>query len=110
MHGAHPALCPFSLGGTCADDRQRITSDIVWVTKLVLQWKHAHRLAPIKRLIIALSIENHLAYLVALSFFQQGVRPQRVMIDATPLKGHDTAASLQKKELILAKLAVRKVG
>ncbi|WP_295878924.1 hypothetical protein [uncultured Bartonella sp.] len=50
-----------------------------------------------------------MAYLVAFSFFQQGVRPQRVMIDATPLKGHDTAASLQK-EMLLAKLAVRKVG
>lgn len=96
-HRAHLALCPLSHGGTFVDDRQRITSDIVWVTKLVWQWKHPPRLALIKRVIIALSVENHLAYLIAFSFFQQGVRPQRVMIDATPLKGHDTAASLQKK-------------
>jgi len=70
----HLALFPLSHGGTCADDRRRIMSRIVYVIKLGLQWKHAHRLALIKRVIIVLSVGNDLAYLVAFSFFPAGRR------------------------------------
>jgi len=90
---------PLSHGVPRVDDR-RVVSGIVYVIKHGLQWKDAptdygphktlynrfirwSRLGVFDRIFVALSGE--------------GPKPERIMIDATHLKAHRTAASLLKK-------------
>jgi len=103
---------PLSHGVPRVDDR-RVVSGIVYVIKNGLQWKDApagygphktlynrfirwSRLGVFDRIFAALASERP--------------EPKRIMIDATHLKAHRTAASLLKKGLFPAVLGARKAA
>jgi len=92
---------PRSHGVARVDDR-RIVSAIVFVIKNGLRWRDAPReYGPHK------TIYNRFARWSRLGVFNKifaelagtGGKPERIMIDATHLKAHRTAASLLKKGL-----------
>ncbi|MBS1004716.1 transposase [Acetobacter thailandicus] len=78
---------PLAHGVPRVDDR-RVLSGIVYVIRNGLQWKDAPRLGVFDRIFTALA--------------EQAGRSKRLMIDATHLKAHRTAASLLKKGLFPA--------
>ena len=90
---------PLAHGVPRVDDR-RIVSGIVYVIRNGLQWKDAPRdYGPHKTLYnrfirwSRLGVFNRIFAALA----GEGPRPERIMIDATHLKAHRTAASLLKK-------------
>ena len=90
---------PLAHGVPRVDDR-RVVSGIVYVIRHGLQWKDAPGgYGPPKTLYnrfirwSRLGIFNRIFAALA----GQGPRPERIMIDATHLKAHRTAASLLKK-------------
>ena len=95
---------PRSRGLPRVDDR-RVVSGIVYVIRNGLQWKDAPKgYGPHKTLYNRFMRWSRLGVFdrifVALS--RQGPRPERIMIDATHLKAHRTAASLLKKGMFPA--------
>jgi len=103
---------PRSHGVPRVDDR-RVVSGIVYVIKHGLQWKDAPKgYGPHK------TLYNHFIRWSRMGVFDrifaglagEGPRPERIMIDATHLKAHRTAASLLKKGLFPAVSGARKAG
>ncbi len=103
---------PLAHGGTRVDDR-RVISGIVFVLRNGLRWRDAPRgcgphkilynrfvrwskLGAFDRIFANLSTEND--------------APEHLMIDATHLKAHRTAASLLKKEMFPAVSGARKAA
>jgi putative transposase len=95
---------PRSRGLPRVDDR-RIVSGIVYVIRNGLQWKDAPRAyGPHKTLynpFVGWSRLGVFANIFAALAAETG-EPERLMIDATHLKAHRTAASLLKKGLLRA--------
>ena len=95
---------PRSRGLPRVDDR-RVVSGIIYVIRHGLQWKDAPRgYGPHKTLynrFIRWSRLGVFARIFAALAAEAGV-PTRLMIDATHLKAHRTAASLAKKGLLHA--------
>jgi transposase len=99
-------ICPYfplSHGVPRVDDR-RVVSGIIYVIKNGLQWKDAPR-------------DNRFIRWSRLGVFDRifaalasGSKPERLMIDATHLKAHRTAASLLKKGLFPAALGAPKAA
>lgn len=90
---------PLSHGVPRVDDR-RVISGIIYVIKHGLQWKDAPKAyGPHK------TLYNRFVRWSLLGVFDriftalatEGGKPERIMIDATHLKAHRTAASLAKK-------------
>jgi putative transposase len=92
---------PLSHGVARVDDR-RVISGIIFVIRNGLRWRDAPKdYGPHK------TIYNRFIRWSRLGVFnrifaelaRKGGKPERLMIDATPLKAHRTAASLLKKGL-----------
>ena len=92
---------PLAHGKPRVDDR-RVVSGIVYVIKHGLQWKDApEAYGPHKTLynrFVRWSLMGVFDRIFA-SLAGDGAPPDRIMIDATHLKAHRTAASLLKKGL-----------
>jgi transposase len=95
------AYFPLSHGVPWVDDR-RVVSGIVYFIRNGLQWKDAPKgYGPHKTLYnrfirwSRLGVFNRIFAALA----GEGPKPERIMIDATHLKAHRTAASLLKKGL-----------
>ena len=103
---------PFSHGVERVDDR-RVISGIIYVIKNGLQWKDAPKAyGPHKTLynrFVRWSRMGVFNRIFAALAGQEG-EPDRLMIDATHLKAHRTAASLLKKGLFPAVSVERKAG
>ena len=90
---------PLSHGVPRVDDR-RVVSGIVYVIKNGLQWKDAPTAyGPHKTLYNRFIRWSRLGVFdrIFSSLAGEGAKAQRIMIDATHLKAHRTAASLLKK-------------
>jgi transposase len=90
---------PLAHGVPRVDDR-RVVSGIVYVIKHGLQWKDAPRdYGPHKTLYNRFIRWSRLGVFdrIFAALAGDGPRPERIMIDATHLKAHRTAASLLKK-------------
>ncbi len=90
---------PLSHGVPRVDDR-RVVSGIVYVIRNGLQWKDAPAgYGPHKTLYNRFIRWSRLGVFdrIFAGLTGQGPKPQRIMIDATHLKAHRTAASLLKK-------------
>jgi len=90
---------PLSHGVPRVDDR-RVVSGIVYVIRNGLQWKDAPAgYGPPKTLYNRFIRWSRLGVFdrIFAGLAGQGPRPERIMIDATHLKAHRTAASLLKK-------------
>jgi transposase len=95
---------PLSHGVPRVDDR-RVVSGIVYVIKHGLQWKDAPKgYGPHKTLYNRFVRWSRMGVFdrIFAGFASEGPRPERIMIDATHLKAHRTAASLLKKGLFPA--------
>lgn len=103
---------PFSHGVERVDDR-RVISGIIYVIRNGLQWKDAPKAyGPHKTLynrFVRWSRMGVFNRIFAALAGQEG-EPDRLMIDATHLKAHRTAASLLKKGLFPAVSVGRKAG
>jgi len=101
---------PFSHGVERVDDR-RVISGIIYVIRNGLQWKDAPKVyGPHKTLynrFVRWSQMGVFNRIFAALAGQEG-EPERLMIDATHLKAHRTAASLLKKGLYPAVSVGRK--
>lgn len=92
---------PLSHGVTRVDDR-RAVSGIVYVIRNGLQWKDAPPgYGPHKTLYNRFIRWSRMGVFdrIFAALAGEGPKPQRIMIDATHLKAHRTAASLLKKGL-----------
>src|SRR6478609_12001373 len=92
---------PRSRGLPRVDDR-RVVSGIVYVIRNGLQWKDAPRgYGPHKTLYNRFIRWSRLGVFdrIFAGLAGDGPKPERIMIDATHLKAHRTAASLLKKGL-----------
>ena len=90
---------PLSHGVSRVDDR-RVVSGIVYVIRNGLQWKDAPAgYGPPKTLYNRFIRWSRLGVFdrIFAGLAGEGPKPERVMIDATHLKAHRTAASLLKK-------------
>jgi transposase len=90
---------PLSHGVARVDDR-RVVSGIVYVIRNGLQWKDAPKAyGPHKTLYNRFIRWSRLGVFdrIFSSLAGEGAKAQRIMIDATHLKAHRTAASLLKK-------------
>src|ERR1044072_2423309 len=86
--------------GIARVDGRRVVSGIVYVIKHGLQWKDAPRAyGPHKTLYNRFIRWSRLGVFdrIFAALAGDGPRPERIMIDATHLKAHRTAASLLKK-------------
>ena len=95
---------PLSHGVPRVDDR-RVISGIVYVIKHGLQWKDAPKdYGPHKTLYNRFIRWSRMGVFdrIFAGLSGQGPKPERIMIDATHLKAHRTAASLLKKGLFPA--------
>jgi transposase len=95
---------PRSHGVPRVDDR-RVVSEIVYVIRNGLQWKDAPKdYGPHKTLYNRFIRWSRLGVFdwIFAALSGEGPRPERIMIDATHLKAHRTAASLLKKGLFPA--------
>jgi transposase len=103
---------PLAHGVPRVDDR-RVVSGIVYVIRNGLQWQDAPKdYGPHKTLYNRFMRWSRLGVFdkifVALS--SEGPGPERIMLDATHLKAHRTAASLLKKGMFPATLGEPKAG
>ena len=90
---------PLSHGVARVDDR-RVVSGIVYVIRNGLQWKEAPKAyGPHKTLYNRFIRWSRLGVFdrIFSSLAAEGAKAERIMIDATHLKAHRTAASLLKK-------------
>ena len=90
---------PLSHGVARVDDR-RVVSGIVYVIRNGLQWKDAPSgYSPYKTLYNRFIRWSRLGVFdrIFAGLAGEGPKPERIMIDATHLKAHRTAASLLKK-------------
>jgi transposase len=90
---------PLSHGIPRVDDR-RVISGIIYVIKHGLQWKDAPKAyGPHKTLYNRFIRWSLLGVFdrIFMALATEGGRPERIMIDATHLKAHRTAASLAQK-------------
>ncbi|WP_231503064.1 transposase [Gluconobacter thailandicus] len=95
---------PLAHGVPCVDDR-RVLSGIVYVIRNGLQWKDAPKAyGPHKTLYNRFIRWSRLGVFdrIFVALTEQTGRSKRLMIDATHLKTHRTAASLLKKGLFPA--------
>jgi transposase len=95
---------PLAHGVARVDDR-RVVSGIIYVIRNGLQWKDApKRYGPHKTLYNRFIRWSRLGVFdrIFASLAGEGSRPERIMIDATHLKAHRTAASLLKKGMFPA--------
>ncbi len=100
-------LCPRSRGLPRVDDR-RVISGIVYVIRHGLQWKDAPAgYGPHKTLYNRLIRWSRLGVFARIfaTLAAKGGAPARLMIDATHLKAHRTAASLLHKGVLDASAA-----
>ena len=92
---------PSAHGVPRVDDR-RVVSGIVYVIKHGLQWKDAPKAyGPHKTLYNRFNRWSRIGVFdrIFAGLAGEGPKPKRIMIDATHLKAHRTAASLLKKGL-----------
>ena len=92
---------PLSHGIARVDDR-RIVSAIVFVIRNGLRWRDAPgEYGPHKTIYNGFIRWSRLGVLnkIFAELARKGAKPERIMIDATHLKAHRTAASLLKKGL-----------
>jgi len=95
---------PLAHGVPRVDDR-RVVSGIVYVIKHGLQWKDAPKeYGPHKTLYNRFIRWSRMGVFdrIFAGLAGEGPKPERIMIDATHLKAHRTAASLLKKGLFPA--------
>jgi transposase len=95
---------PLAHGVPRVDDR-RVVSGIVYVIKHGLQWKDAPKeYGPYKTLYNRFIRWSRMGVFdrIFAGLAGEGPKPERLMIDATHLKAHRTAASLLKKGLFPA--------
>ena len=95
---------PLAHGVPRVDDR-RVISGIVYVIKHGLQWKDAPKgYGPHKTLYNRFIRWSRMGVFdrIFAGLAGEGPKPERIMIDATHLKAHRTAASLLKKGLFPA--------
>jgi len=102
---------PLSHGVPRVDDR-RVVSGIVYVIRNGLQWKAPKGYGPHKTLYNRFIRWSRLGVFdrIFAGLAGQGPKPERIMIDATHLKAHRTAASLLKKGLFPAVSGAPKAG
>ena len=103
---------PLSQGVPRVDDH-RVVSGIVFVIKNGLRWRDAPReYGPHKTLYNRFIRWSRMGVFdrIFASLAGQFGRPERLIIDATHLKAHRTAASLFKKGAILAASGARKAA
>ena len=103
---------PLSHGVPRVDDR-RVVSGIVYVIKHGLQWKDAPReYGPHKTLYNRFIRWSRLGVFdrIFAALAGEGPRPERIMIDATHLKAHRTAASLLKRGMFPVVSGARKAA
>ena len=103
---------PLSHGIARVDDR-RIVSAIVFVIKNGLRWRDAPReYGPHKTIYNRFIRWSRLGVFskIFIALAHKGGKPERIMIDATHLKAHRTAASLLKKGLFPDVSGVRKAA
>jgi transposase len=92
---------PLSHGVPRVDDR-RVVSGVVYVIRHGLQWRDAPKgYGPHKTLYNRFIRRSRLGVFdcIFAGLAGEGAKPERIMIDATHLKAHRTAASLLKKGL-----------
>jgi transposase len=103
---------PLAHGVPRVDDR-RVVSGIVYVIRNGLQWKDAPQAyGPHKTLYNRLMRWSRLGVFdrIFAALAGEGPKPERIMIDATHLKAHRTAASLLKKGMFPAVSGARKAA
>jgi transposase len=103
---------PLAHGVPRVDDR-RVVSGIVYVIRHGLPWKDAPTAyGPSKTLYNRFIRWNRLGVFdrIFSALAGSGPKPERIMIDATHLKAHRTAASLHKKGMFPAVSGAPKVG
>lgn len=103
---------PLAHGVPRVDDR-RVVSGIVYVIKHGLQWKDAPKdYGPHKTLYNRFIRWSRMGVFdrIFAGLAGEGPKPERIMIDATHLKAHRTAASLLKKGLFPAVSGAPKVA
>ena len=103
---------PLAHGLPRVDDR-RVISGIVYVIKHGLQWKDAPKdYGPHKTLYNRFIRWSRMGVFdrIFAGLSGQGPKPERIMIDATHLKAHRTAASLLKKGLFPVVSGARRAG
>ena len=103
---------PFPHGVERVDDR-RVISGIIYVIRNGLQWKDAPKAyGPHKTLYNRFVRWSRMGVFnrIFAALVEQEGEPDRLMIDATHLKAHRTAASLLKKGLYPAVSVGRKAG
>ncbi|WP_430442345.1 IS5 family transposase [Shinella sp.] len=103
---------PLSHGIPRVDDR-RVVSGIVYVIRNGLQWKDAPKgYGPHKTLHNRFMRWSRLGVFdrIFVGLASEGPRPERIMIDATHLKAHRTAASLLKKGMFPRRIGRTKGG
>ena len=95
---------PLAHGVPRVDDR-RVVSGIVYVIKHGLQWKDAPKeYGPHKTFYNRFIRWSRLGVFdrILAALAGEGLRPERIMIDAIHLKAHRTAASLLKKGMFVS--------
>ena len=103
---------PLSHGVPRVDDR-RVVSGIVYVIKNGLQWKDAPAgYGPHKTLYNRFIRWSRLGVFdrIFAGLAGEGPKPERIMIDATHLKAHRTAASLLKRGMFPVVSGAQKAG
>ncbi len=103
---------PLAHGVSRVDDR-RVISGIVYVIRNGLQWKDAPKAyGPHKTLYDRFMRWSCIGVFdrIFVALAGAGPRPERIMIDATHLKAHRTAASLLKKGMFPAVSGAPKAG
>jgi transposase len=103
---------PLSHGVPRVDDR-RVISGIIYVIKHGLQWQDAPKAyGPHKTLYNRFVRCSLLGVFdrIFMALATEGGRPERIMIDATHLKAHRTAASLVQKGAFPAVWGVQKAA
>jgi putative transposase len=103
---------PLAHGVPRVDDR-RVVSGIVYVIRNGLQWKDAPKgYGPHKTLYNRFIRWSRLGVFdrIFAALAREGPQPERIMIDATHLKAHRTAASLLKKGMFPALSGARKAA
>ena len=101
---------PLLHGVPRVDDR-RVVSGIVYVIRNGLQWRNAAGYGPPKTLYNRFIRWSRLGVFnkIFAALAGEGPKPERIMIDATHLKAHRTAASLLKKGMFPDASDARKV-
>ena len=106
-------LLPNKPRGVPRVDDRRVVSGIVYVIRNGLQWKDAPQAyGPHKTLYNRFIRWSRLGVFdrIFAALAGEGLKPERIMIDATHLKAHRTAASLLKKGMFPVVSGARKAA